>query len=161
MSGQVGQGFDLHRLMAGKPLLIGGITIDHDKGSEAHSDGDVLLHALIDAMLGGAGLGDIGDHFPPSDPQYKNANSMNLLGEVRTLLNQNGFFIANIDATVFLEEPKLGPYKQQIRDKIAGALSLGAKDVSIKAKTAEGFPPVGTGEAIAASVVVMLNQMRA
>lgn len=161
MSLHVGQGFDIHRLVEGRKLLLGGVEIEHDKGSDAHSDGDVLLHALIDAMLGGAGMGDIGEMFPPSDPQYKDADSREMLALVLEKLTENGFYVGNVDATIFLETPKLSPYKIKIREAISRILDLDAGNVSVKAKTAEGLPPVGTGDAIAAAVIVSLNQMRA
>jgi 2-C-methyl-D-erythritol 2,4-cyclodiphosphate synthase len=148
---RIGQGYDLHRLVPNKPLMLGGIQIDSPVGSEAHSDGDVLLHSLIDALLGALGLGDIGDHFPPSDEQYKGMDSTTLLRRVQPLIAQTGYRVANVDVTVFLEKPKLGPYKLAIRENLARPVDC----VSLKAKTAERFPPVGTQEAIAASVTVL------
>jgi 2-C-methyl-D-erythritol 2,4-cyclodiphosphate synthase len=153
---RIGQGYDIHRLIPGKPLMIGGVRIESPVGSEAHSDGDVLLHSLIDALLGACGLGDIGDHFPPSDDQYKNISSTVLLQKVLPLIEQAGYLTGNLDATIFLEKPKLGPYKQQIRERLAELLSIPLDCVSVKAKTAEKFPPVGTQEAIAASVTLLL-----
>jgi 2-C-methyl-D-erythritol 2,4-cyclodiphosphate synthase len=155
---RIGQGYDIHRLIPGKPLLIGGLQIDSPVGSEAHSDGDVIVHSLIDALLGACGLGDIGDHFPPTDNRYKNISSLVLLEHVLPLIQQAGFQLVNLDATVFLEKPKLGPYKQQIRECLAERLQLPLTCVSLKAKTAEKFPPVGTQEAIAASVTVLLEK---
>ncbi len=155
---RIGQGYDLHRLIPSKPLLLGGIQIDSPVGSEAHSDGDVLLHALIDALLGACGLGDIGDHFPPSDDRYKGISSVALLRLVLPLITQAGFQVVNLDSTIFLEKPKLGPYKAQIRAQLAELFGLPLDCVSVKAKTAEQFPPVGTQEAIAASVTVLLKQ---
>lgn len=153
---RIGQGYDIHRLVADKPLLIGGIRIDSPVGSEAHSDGDVLLHALIDALLGACGLGDIGDHFPPSDDQYKNISSTVLLRKVLPLVAEAGYRPGNLDATIFLEKPKLVPYKQAIRENLSALLALPLDCVSVKAKTAEKFPPVGTQEAIAASVTLLM-----
>ena len=153
---RIGQGYDIHRLVPGKPLWIGGIKIDSPVGSEAHSDGDALLHALIDALLGATGLGDIGDHFPPSDPQYKGISSVFLLDRVLSLIADQGYMVSNVDMTVFLEAPKLYPYKQPIRELIASKLGLPLDAVSLKAKTAEKFPPVGTHEAIATSATVLL-----
>ena len=138
--------------------MLGGIRIDSPVGSEAHSDGDVLLHALIDALLGACGLGDIGDHFPPSDAQYKGISSVALLRLVLPLITQAGFHVVNLDSTIFLEKPKLGPYKAQIRAQLAELLGLSLDCVSVKAKTAEQFPPIGTQEAIAASVTVLLHR---
>jgi 2-C-methyl-D-erythritol 2,4-cyclodiphosphate synthase len=155
---RIGQGYDIHRLIPGKSLMIGGIQIESPVGSEAHSDGDVLLHSLIDALLGACGLGDIGDHFPPSDDQYKNISSTVLLQKVLPLIQNAGYITGNLDATIFLEKPKLGPYKQQIREHLAKLLALPLDCVSVKAKTAEKFPPVGTQEAIAASVTLLLTR---
>ena len=157
MTIRVGQGYDIHRLKPGLPLWLGGVKIDSPLGSEAHSDGDALLHALIDALLGAAALGDIGDHFPPSNPQYQNIASSVLLEKVLTVLRTHHYQISNCDATVFLESPKLYPYKDAIRQQLAILLSLETNAVSFKAKTAEGFPPVGTSEAIAASVTVLIQ----
>jgi 2-C-methyl-D-erythritol 2,4-cyclodiphosphate synthase len=139
-------------------MMIGGVRIESQVGSEAHSDGDVLLHSLIDALLGACALGDIGDHFPPSDDQYKGMSSTVLLQRILPLIRQAGYRIANIDATVFLEKPKLGPYKMAIRENLAGLLDLPLDCVSFKAKTAEKFPPVGTQEAVAASVTVLIQK---
>lgn len=155
---RIGQGYDIHRLIPEKPMMIGGIRIESPVGSEAHSDGDVLLHSLIDALLGACGLGDIGDHFPPSDDQYKNISSTLLLQKVLPLIAQTGYQVGNLDATIFLEKPKLGPYKQQIRENLAELLHLPLDCISVKAKTAEKFPPVGTQEAIAASVTLLLHR---
>lgn len=143
--------------------MVGGIRIESPVGSEAHSDGDVILHSLIDALLGACGLGDIGDHFPPSDPQYKDMPSTDFLQKILPLLqsvgeSQTAYQVSNVDMTVFLEAPKLGPYKQRIREHIAQLLGLPIDCVSLKAKTAEKFPPVGTQEAIAASVTVLLSR---
>lgn len=138
-------------------MMIGGIQIDSPVGSEAHSDGDVVLHSLIDALLGACGLGDIGDHFPPTDDRYKDISSLVLLAHVLPLIERAGYRLANLDATIFLEKPKLGLYKQQIREKLAEVLSISLDCVSVKAKTAEKFPPVGTQEAIAAAVTVLLQ----
>lgn len=153
---RIGQGYDIHRLVPGKPLWLGGVQIDSPVGSDAHSDGDALLHALIDALLGATGLGDIGDHFPPSDPQYKGISSIVLFERILPLISEQGYLVSNVDMTVFLEAPKLYPYKQTIRELIAGKLGLPLNAVSLKAKTAEKFPPVGTQEAIATSATVFL-----
>jgi 2-C-methyl-D-erythritol 2,4-cyclodiphosphate synthase len=156
---RIGQGYDIHRLVPDKPLLIGGVQIESPVGSEAHSDGDVLLHSLIDALLGACGLGDIGDHFPPSDLQYKGISSTVLLQRIQPLIQQKSYGICNVDATVFLEKPKLGPYKTAIRERLAQLLELPLDCVSLKAKTAEKFAPVGTQEAIAASVTILLEKL--
>lgn len=155
---RVGQGYDIHRLTPGRRLRLGGVTIDSPLGCEAHSDGDVLLHALIDALLGACALGDIGDHFPPSDARYRDIDSTTLLAETLTLLRRQGLHrLVNVDATVFLEQPKLYPYKETIRGTLATLLELSPDRVSFKAKTAEGFPPVGTREAVAAAVTILLE----
>jgi 2-C-methyl-D-erythritol 2,4-cyclodiphosphate synthase len=153
---RVGQGFDLHRLVSDVPLRLGGVTVESPVGSEGHSDGDVILHALIDALLGAAGLGDIGEHFPPSDPQYKGINSLELLARVKPLLAP--WTVVNADITVMLERPKLGSYKPVIRQTVADALGLEASCVSVKAKTMEGLGPIGQQEAVAAIVTVLLEQ---
>lgn len=153
---KIGQGYDIHRLIEGQKLMLGGVHVECPVGSEAHSDGDVLLHSLIDALLGACGLGDIGDHFPPSDAQYKGISSAVLLQGILPMIAQAGYQTGNIDATIFLEKPKLGPYKHQIRESLADLLGLPLDCVSVKAKTAEKFPPVGTQEAIAASVTALL-----
>jgi 2-C-methyl-D-erythritol 2,4-cyclodiphosphate synthase len=155
---RIGQGFDIHRLVAGSPLILGGVLIDSPVGSLAHSDGDALLHALIDALLGATGQGDIGDHFPPSDDRYRNANSTELLKTAWQPLAAAGWRVVNVDATVFLEAPKLGPYKLAIRQSLANLLNVDLTHVSLKAKTAEGLPPIGTQDAVATSVVVLLSQ---
>ncbi len=156
---RIGQGYDIHRLIPEKPMMVGGVRIESPVGSEAHSDGDVLLHSLIDALLGACGLGDIGDHFPPTDEQYKNISSTVLLQKVLPLIAQAAYTVGNLDATIFLEKPKLGPYKQQIRENLANLLNLSLDCVSVKAKTAEKFPPVGTQEAIAASVTLLMRRI--
>lgn len=153
---RIGQGYDLHRLVPGQKLMIGGIQVESPVGCEAHSDGDVVLHALIDALLGACALGDIGDHFPPSDDQYKGLDSSAFVAKVLPLVTASGYQPGNVDVTIFLEKPKLGPYKPAIREKLAQLLNLPLHCVSVKAKTAEKFPPIGTQEAIAASVTVLL-----
>lgn len=155
---RIGQGYDIHRLIEGQKLILGGLHIvECPVGSEAHSDGDVVLHSLIDALLGACSLGDIGDHFPPSDAQYKGISSTVLLQKILPLIQKAGYQASNVDITIFLEKPKLGPYKQQMKEQIAQLLALPLDCVSIKAKTAEKFPPVGTQEAIAASVTTLLS----
>lgn len=158
---RIGQGYDIHRLLPGKPLWLGGVRIESSVGSDAHSDGDVVLHALVDALLGACGLGDIGDHFPPSDSQYAGMASVNFVKLVLPMLESVGetktaYRTGNVDITVFLEKPALRPYKLAIRQSVADLLNLPLDRVSFKAKTAEKFPPVGTQEAIAASVTVLM-----
>jgi 2-C-methyl-D-erythritol 2,4-cyclodiphosphate synthase len=155
---RVGIGRDLHRLAAGRRLVLGGVELDSPTGAVAHSDGDALLHAIIDAMLGAAGLGDIGDLFPDNDPAYQDADSRDLLRAAATLLAGRGLRVAQVDATVMLERPKLGPHKQTMREQIAADLELDATDVNVKAKTGEELDAVGRGEAVAAEAVVVLDK---
>ncbi|MGE0200560.1 MAG: 2-C-methyl-D-erythritol 2,4-cyclodiphosphate synthase [Candidatus Melainabacteria bacterium] len=155
---RVGYGTDLHRLTPGRPLLIGGLAIESPVGSDAHSDGDVLLHALVDALLGALALGDIGDHFPPSDPQWAGADSSCFVAHALKLISKAGYRVGNVDATVHLEAPKLYPHKQTIRELLACLLEIPVEQVSFKAKTGEGLAPIGTGDAIAASVTVLARK---
>lgn len=155
---RVGQGYDLHALVPGRRLILGGVEIPHEKGLSGHSDADALTHALIDALLGAAALGDIGEWFPDTDPAYQGADSMLLLEQVREALEDKFWEILNIDATIFAEKPKLSPYKEGIRQNIAEALNLSLEQVNIKAKTAEKFGAVGGGEAIAAAVSCALRK---
>lgn len=157
MSARCGIGYDLHRLEAGRKLIIGGMEVPFDKGPAGHSDGDVLAHALCDALLGAAGLGDIGTHFPDTDPKWKGAESMQFLQHAARLLGDKKFSIAHIDAVVILERPKLGPHFPKMREKLAKALGVTAECVHLKAKTNEGVDAVGRGEAIAAYVVATLE----
>jgi 2-C-methyl-D-erythritol 4-phosphate cytidylyltransferase/2-C-methyl-D-erythritol 2,4-cyclodiphosphate synthase len=153
---RIGQGWDLHKLVSGRRLVLGGIEVPSDKGEEAHSDGDVLLHAIIDALFGAAALGDIGTHFPPSDTRWKDADSRELARRAAALLGAAGWEIGNLDCTVVLEAPKLGPYKEAMRESIASCLGISPSLVSVKAKTKEGVDAAGEGLAIEASTVVML-----
>lgn len=155
---RVGQGYDIHALVPGRRLILGGVEIPHEKGLSGHSDADALTHALIDALLGAAALGDIGEWFPDTDPAYRGADSMLLLEQVREALEDKFWEILNIDATIFAEKPKLSPYKEGIRQNIAEALNLSLEQVNIKAKTAEKFGAVGGGEAIAAAVSCALRK---
>ncbi|HXM98686.1 MAG TPA: 2-C-methyl-D-erythritol 2,4-cyclodiphosphate synthase [Candidatus Dormibacteraeota bacterium] len=156
MSTRVGIGYDLHRLEAGRPLIIGGVTVPFDKGPVGHSDGDVLAHAMCDALFGAAGLGDIGSHFPDSDPKWKGANSLVFLEHARKLLDENAFTIEHIDAVVILERPKLGPHFPNMQQALAKALDVKPQRIHLKAKTNEGVDAVGRGEAIAAQVVATI-----
>jgi 2-C-methyl-D-erythritol 2,4-cyclodiphosphate synthase len=158
MSVRCGIGYDLHRLAEGRKLMIGGIEVPFDKGPVGHSDGDVLAHALCDALFGAAGLGDIGTHFPDTDPKWKGANSLIFLRHARKLLDENKFEIEHVDAVVILERPKLGPHFPKMREALAGALSVSTDKIHLKAKTNEGVDAVGRGEAIAAYVVATLSQ---
>jgi 2-C-methyl-D-erythritol 2,4-cyclodiphosphate synthase len=152
-----GIGYDLHRLEAGRKLIIGGIEIPFDKGPAGHSDGDVVAHALCDALLGAAGLGDIGTHFPDSDPQWKGADSMIFLQHARKLLDAGKFTIEYVDAVVILERPKLGPHFPKMRETLGRALGVPADRIHLKAKTNEGVDAVGRGEAIAAHIIATLQ----
>ena len=154
---RVGIGNDLHRLAEGRKLILGGVRIPFDKGPVGHSDGDVLAHAICDALLGAARLGDIGRHFPNTSPQWKNASSLLFLRHVRQLLDAAGYSIVNIDATVGLERPKLAPHIPLMEKKVAAALALKPGQVSVKAKTGEGLDAVGRGEAIRADAVALIQ----
>src|ERR1051325_259839 len=154
---RAGIGYDLHRLEYGRPLIVGGIEVPFDKGPVGHSDGDVLAHALCDALLGAAGLGDIGTHFPDTDPQWKGANSLLFLEHVKKLLADKNFTIEHVDAVVITEKPKLGPHFPKMREALAKALRVPAEKIHLKAKTNEGVDAIGRGEAIAAHVVATLS----
>ena len=158
MSVRCGIGYDLHRLAEGRKLIVGGIELPFDKGSVGHSDGDVLAHAMCDALLGAAGLGDIGTHFPDSDPKWKGANSLLFLEHARKLLDEKHFAIEHVDAVVITEKPKLGPHFPKMREALARALGVAVDHIHLKAKTNEGVDAVGRGEAIAAYVVATLSQ---
>jgi len=155
-STRTGIGYDLHRLEYGRPLIVGGIELPFDKGPVGHSDGDVLAHALCDALLGAAGLGDIGTHFPDTDPQWKGANSLLFLEHAKKLLADKNFAIEHVDAVVITEKPKLGPHFTKMREALAKALGVSADKIHLKAKTNEGVDAIGRGEAIAAHVVATL-----
>lgn len=156
MSTRCGIGYDLHRLAEGRKLIVGGIELPFDKGPVGHSDGDVLAHALCDALLGAAGLGDIGSHFPDTDPKWKGANSLLFLEHARKLLDEKKFAIEHVDAVVITEKPKLGPHFPKMREALAKALGVSSETIHLKAKTNEGVDAVGKMEAIAAYVVATL-----
>lgn len=153
---RVGLGHDTHRLETGRRLVIGGLEIPHEKGFVAHSDGDVLLHAITDAILGAAALGDIGEWFPDTDPQYRGADSRVLLRAAVDAVRERGWTVVNVDCTVFAQRPKLSPYKQSMAQAIAATLDIPADAVNVKAKTGEKVGPVGHEESIDASAIVML-----
>lgn len=157
---RIGEGWDIHALESGRRLLLGGIGIEHDKGEVGHSDGDVLWHAIIDALIGAAALGDIGSHFPPSDPRWKDADSGHLARIAADEVRDAGWKLGNIDCTVILEKPRLGPYREAIRASIAETLGLPRSAVSVKAKTNEGFGEIGSGNAIEARAVALLARKR-
>lgn len=156
ISPRVGFGYDVHRFVPGRKLVLGGVEIPFDLGLIGHSDADVLLHAIMDALLGAAALGDIGRHFPDTDPRYKDNSSLLLLGHVGELLARHRFAIVNLDSTVVLEEPKIAPFVDQMRDQIAGALSIDAAQVSVKATTHEQLGFVGKREGVAAHAVASI-----
>lgn len=153
----VGTGYDLHRMAPGKPLWLGGLEIPHSRGAVAHSDGDVLIHALIDALLGAAGRGDIGTWFPDTDDAWKGASGADLLARIMKELSGQ-WRVVNADMTLLAEEPKMGPYREPIRIRLAGLLGIPETRVNVKAKTMEGLGPIGAGEAIAALAAVELEE---
>jgi 2-C-methyl-D-erythritol 2,4-cyclodiphosphate synthase len=155
---RAGIGYDLHRLAEGRKLIIGGIELPFPKGPVGHSDGDVLAHALCDALLGAAGLGDIGIHFPDTDPKWKDAASLRFLEHIRDLLAEHGFRIVHIDANVITEKPKLGPHFPAMREALAKALGIAPSMINLKAKTNETVDAIGRGEAIAAQAVATLDR---
>lgn len=154
---RIGHGYDVHKLVEGRPLIIGGVEIPYEKGLLGHSDADVLLHAISDALLGAAALGDIGAHFPDTDPQYKGADSLVLLREVCNLVRNQGFEIENIDATVLAQRPKLRPYIDEMRARISAYTNIDIDCISIKATTEEGLGFTGEGLGIAAHAVCLLK----
>jgi 2-C-methyl-D-erythritol 2,4-cyclodiphosphate synthase len=155
---RIGQGYDLHRLEPGRPLILGGVAVPFDRGLAGHSDADVLTHAIIDALLGAAALGNIGLLFPDTDPAYLDADSLKLLGAVVERLRENGYAVVNIDATIVAEAPKLNPFLVQMRERIAGVVGIESSGVSVKAKTNERVGPEGRGEAISVQAVALLER---
>ena len=145
---RVGMGYDVHKLVEGRDLIIGGVRIPHTLGLLGHSDADVLLHAIMDALLGAAGLGDIGKHFPDTDPQYKGISSMKLLSHVAELIREKGYVVENIDATIIAQKPKMRPHIPQMEENIAGTLGISTDQVNVKATTEEGLGFTGTEEGI-------------
>ena len=156
---RIGQGWDIHALVTGRPLILGGITIPHSHGLLGHSDADALLHAITDALLGAAGMGDIGQHFPDNDPQYQGADSRTLLGRVHQTIAAAGWEIGNLDATIIAQAPKLAPHLPRMIESIAEVLKLDPSAINLKAKTAEGFGAVGRAEAIEVQAVVLLFRL--
>lgn len=156
---RIGQGYDVHRLVEGRRLIIGGVDIPYEKGLLGHSDADVLLHAVMDALLGAAALGDIGQHFPDSDERYKGISSIALLKKVGKILQENGYMIENIDSTVIAQRPKLLPHRPQMAENIAAALGIEKEQVSVKATTEEGLGFTGTGEGISAQAIALLSSV--
>lgn len=157
MSTRTGIGYDSHRLVAGRPLVLGGVRIEHERGLEGHSDADVLTHAIIDALLGAAALGDIGQHFPDTDQRYRDADSLALLRATVALLAERGFEVVHVDATVMIEQPAVAPHRERIRSSLADALGVGVEQMSVKATRGEGMGYVGRGEGAAALAIATLS----
>ncbi len=153
---RIGMGYDIHRLVSGRQLVLGGVEIPYEKGLLGHSDADALIHAVCDALLGAAGLGDIGEHFPDTDPAYKGISSMKLLARTHGMISAE-FSVVNLDATIFAEAPKMSPYKSRMRKNIAGIIEIDPGRVNIKATTSEGLGMIGTGEGIGAMCVALLD----
>ena len=156
---RIGHGYDVHRLVEGRDLILGGVKIDYEKGLLGHSDADVLLHAVSDALLGAAGLGDIGRHFPDTDPKYKSADSLELLREVYRKISEKGFRVGNIDVTMIAQKPKLKDYISQMQENIAAAVNVSPERVNVKATTEEKLGFTGTGEGMACHAVCLLEEM--
>lgn len=154
---RIGMGYDVHKLVEGRDLIMGGVTIPYEKGLLGHSDADVLLHAIMDALLGAATLGDIGKHFPDTDEKYKGISSIELLKHVGSLLEENHFMIENIDATIIAQRPKMRPYIDQMRQNIADALEVDITQINVKATTEEGLGFTGSGEGISSQAICMLT----
>ena len=158
MSVRIGHGYDVHRLVEGRPLFLAGVQIQHDRGLLGHSDGDVVLHAICDAVLGAMGAGDIGQHFPDTDERYLGIDSSELLRRVATLMRDEGWSVVNVDVTIYAELPRLAPHRHAMRSRVADLLGAPVTRISIKAKTNEGLDAVGRGEALAATAVVLLDE---
>jgi len=158
MNIRVGEGWDVHALVAGRKLMLGGVQIPYEKGLLGHSDADALLHAITDALLGAAGLGDIGRHFPDTDPRFQGADSSVLLAEAATRVRAQGWQIGNVDSTIVAQAPKMAPHIPAMRERIAATLGLAPEQVNVKAKTAEKLGPVGQGLSIEARAVVLLSR---
>jgi len=157
---RIGTGYDVHRLVVGRELVLGGVKIPFDKGSLGHSDGDALTHAITDALLGALALGDIGQHFPDTDPEYKDVYSIDLLRQVAGLIGKQGYVVANLDATLVLQRPKVMSFLLEMRQKLANALAVPLESVSVKATTTEGLGMTGQGDAVAAQAVCLLTHGR-
>ena len=157
---RVGIGYDIHRLADGRKLILGGVEIPYVKGLEGHSDADVLLHSLCDAMLGAAGSNDIGKHFPDTDPQFKGTSSIGLLKQVLDIITEKGFKVNNVDTVIIAEEPKIAPFMESMREKVSLVLKLDKEKINIKASTSEGVGFIGRGEAIASYSVITLEEKK-
>jgi 2-C-methyl-D-erythritol 2,4-cyclodiphosphate synthase len=156
---RVGLGYDSHRFIEGRPLVLGGVTIDHALGLDGHSDADAVAHAVTDALLGAAGLGDIGRHFPPTDERWRGADSIDLLRRAGALAAEQNYQVVNVDVTVVCEAPRMAPHAAAMCERIAGALGIAPRLVSVKAKTNEGMGWIGRGEGIAAMAVVLVDRL--
>ena len=156
---RIGMGYDVHKLVEDRKLIMGGVDIPYEKGLLGHSDADVLVHAIMDALLGAAALGDIGKHFPDTDPQYKGISSIELLKHVGNLLDENLYIVENIDATIIAQRPKMRPYIDQMRQNIADALKIDVDQVNVKATTEEGLGFTGSGEGISSQAICLLEKM--
>lgn len=156
---RVGMGYDVHKLTEGRKLILGGVEIPYEKGLLGHSDADVLLHAIMDALLGAAALGDIGKHFPDTDPKYKGISSVRLLEHVAALLEEEGYIVENIDATIIAQRPKMRPFIDEMRQNIAAAMKLDVEQVNVKATTEEGLGFTGSGEGISSQAVCLVEKM--
>lgn len=155
---RIGIGYDVHKLVIGRKLVLGGVVIPFEKGLLGHSDADVLVHAVCDALLGAAAMGDIGLHFPDTDPKFKNISSIKLLAETNAMLRGNGFTIGNIDTIIFAEAPKIGPYRKMMQEKLASTVEVDPDCINIKATTTEGLGIIGKGEGIGAMSVALLEK---
>ena len=157
---RIGQGYDVHRLVEGRDLILGGVTVPYEKGLLGHSDADVLVHAVMDALLGAAALGDIGQHFPDTDPEYEGASSIELLKKVGKLLQERGYVIENIDATIIAQKPKMAPHIPQMRANMAKAMGINESQLNIKATTEEKLGFTGREEGIASQAICLLNERK-
>lgn len=155
---KIGIGYDAHKLVYDRKLILGGVEIPYEKGLDGHSDADVLCHAIGDAILGAAKLGDIGQHFPDTDPKYKDANSLKLLNEIAKIVNKKGFTVIDVDSVVIAQAPKLAPLRDKMRENIASVLGIAVENVGVKATTTEGLGPEGRGEGISAQAVALLSE---
>lgn len=156
---RIGSGYDAHRLVEGRKLILGGVEIPFKKGLLGHSDADALIHAVCDALLGAAGLGDIGLHFPDADPQYKDINSVTLLSRTAGMLKEKGFQVVNVDATIFAQAPRIAPHRKAMEANIARALEIEADRINVKATTTEGLGPIGRGEGVGAACLVLIEKL--
>jgi 2-C-methyl-D-erythritol 2,4-cyclodiphosphate synthase len=154
---RVGSGFDAHQLTRGRPLILGGVRVEHDRGLEGHSDGDCLVHALCDALLGAAAAGDMGRHFPSTDSRWKGASSLLFLEEVKRLVGERGYRIENVDVTIIAQAPALAPHTEAMRQTLSRCLGIGIDEVSVKAKSTDGLGALGRGEGVAAQATVLLR----